>query len=232
MHASTYFILSLFGVAHGLPTFLAEAKRALIQIKPVIELGIDLNNDNSCLGVGVSVCDPITVNSTTSSTAVNNSNSSKAKLKAKEDSSDTKRTSNTSNDTSSDNSLVDISPELGLDLNLNNNNGCLGIGISACDPITVGSDVTKSATNNNNESSSSKKSNESSSTTDNDSSSSNSNNNNNSNSDSDNDGSLLNLSPEVSPDVTLNNDNSCQGVGISACDPITVKSNTTQTSNN
>lgn len=222
MHASTYFILSLLGVAHGLPTFLAEVKRALIQIKPVINLGLDLNNDNSCLGLGVSVCDPITVNSTTSSNAVNNS----SKQKIKEDSRDTKSTStnNTSNDSSGDNSLVDISPELGLDLNVNNDNSCLGLGISVCDPITVGSDVTKSSTNNDNESSS-EKSNDSSSITDNNSSS-------NSNSDSDDGGSLLNLSPNVSPDVTLNNDNSCQGIGISACDPITVNSNTTQTSNN
>ncbi|KAI1414047.1 hypothetical protein F5Y13DRAFT_21342 [Hypoxylon sp. FL1857] len=216
MRASTYFVLSLLGAAHGLPTFLAEIKRALISISPDINLGLNLSNDNSCLGLGVSVCDPITVNSTTNSTAVNN-NGSKAKPVSTSDASDA------SNDTSSgDDSLIDISPKVGLDLGVSNDNSCLGLGISACDPITVGSDVTKSSTNN--DDSSSEESSVPSSTADNSNS--------DSSSGSSNGGGLLDLSPTVSPDVNLHNDNSCQGIGISACDPITVNSTTSQTSNN
>ncbi|KAK8061442.1 hypothetical protein PG994_007808 [Apiospora phragmitis] len=43
-------------------------------------------------------------------------------------------------------------------------------------------------------------------------------------------GGLVNLSPNVSPKVGLSNDNSCTGIGVSACDPINVKG--TQNSNN
>ncbi|KAI0837597.1 hypothetical protein F5Y06DRAFT_270833 [Hypoxylon sp. FL0890] len=238
MRASTYFVLSLLGAAHGLPAFMAEIKRALINLSPVIDLGLDINNDNSCLGIGVSVCDPITVNSTTNSTAVNNNNS-KTKLLP----------TSTSNDDSGDDSLINLSPTISPDINLNNDNSCLGIGISACDPITVNSDVNKSSTNNNNadddeEDSSSEKSNDTPAssypteeTKTSDSSTypteeSKSTPSSNSKSNSGNGDSLLNLSPDASPDINLNNDNSCQGIGISACDPITVNSTTTQISNN
>ncbi|KAK6859850.1 hypothetical protein PG995_003486 [Apiospora arundinis] len=43
-------------------------------------------------------------------------------------------------------------------------------------------------------------------------------------------GGLVNVAPNVSPKVGLSNDNSCTGIGVSACDPINV--NGTQGSNN
>ncbi|KAI1137202.1 hypothetical protein F5Y05DRAFT_81429 [Hypoxylon sp. FL0543] len=226
MRASTYFVLSLLGAAHGLPTFLAEVKRALINLSPVIDPTVNLNNDNSCLGLGISVCDPITVNSTTNSTAVNNNGSKAAALPT------------TTSSDSGDDSLIDLSPTIAPVVNLNNDNSCLGLGISACDPITVNSDVTKSSTNNNDsnneDDSSSEESDDTSSPTDESKSDGDCDEESESNSDSDSDsgGSLLDLSPDVSPDTNVNNDNSCVGVGISACDPITVNSTTTQTSNN
>ncbi|KAK8104169.1 uncharacterized protein PG998_011202 [Apiospora kogelbergensis] len=43
-------------------------------------------------------------------------------------------------------------------------------------------------------------------------------------------GGLVNVAPNVSPKVGLSNDNSCTGIGVSACDPINVGG--TQGSNN
>ncbi|KAL7620241.1 hypothetical protein AAE478_009234 [Parahypoxylon ruwenzoriense] len=221
MHAFTYLILSFIGVAHSLPTFLAE-RRGLINLSPDLDLGLNFSNDNSCLGIGISVCDPITVDSTKNSTATDNTPKSKAKKEPN------------NNSASGDNSLINLSPDISSDLNISNDNSCLGIGISACDPITVGSDVTNTANNNNdddddnnNDDNADEGSNDTTSTyptskekTDESSSSDSSS---NGNSDS-NGGGLVNSSPEVSPDLNLSNDNSCQGIGVSACDPITVDS--------
>ncbi|KAI2628031.1 hypothetical protein GGS26DRAFT_130608 [Hypomontagnella submonticulosa] len=241
MHASTYLILSCIGAAHSLPVHLAESKRGLINVSPDLDLGLGLSNDNSCLGIGVSVCDPITVDSEKTNT-VNNNNGSKAKEEPQ------------GSNNSGDDSLINISPELGLDLDVSNDNSCLGIGISACDPITVGSEVTNTVNNGGDGSSngvapSKEKADQSSSrpgsyptaasypttssyptstvapsvpsTPSTPSTPSNTN----------NDGGLLNLSPEISPDIGLSNDNSCQGIGISACDPITVGSKVNNVSN-
>ncbi|KAI1448780.1 hypothetical protein F5Y02DRAFT_374671 [Annulohypoxylon stygium] len=221
----TYLVLSFAGAAHSLPTFLAESKRSLIDLSPDVDLGLNLENDNSCLGIGISVCDPITVDSKTNETTVDNTPStstSSSSSKAKTDSSD-----------SGDDSLINLSPTISPDIGLSNENSCLGIGISACDPITVGSDVTKTVTKSDESSSDdtteteqssyptasseSKSTTTTTAATDSDKSSSG--------------GGLLNLSPVISPDIDLNNDNSCQGIGISACDPITVNSTTTQNAN-
>ncbi|KAI1459984.1 hypothetical protein F4805DRAFT_419439 [Annulohypoxylon moriforme] len=224
MRSSTYFVLSFVGVAHSLPAFLAESKRSLINLSPTISPDVNLNNDNSCLGIGISVCDPITVDSKTNSTAVDDTSSSSSS-KAKTESSGS----------SDDDSLINLSPTISPDLTLTNPNSCLGIGISACDPITVGSDVTKTVTTSDDSSSdettepteteqssyptATAESKSTTTTTTSDSESS---------SDSSGGGGLLDLSPVISPDVNLNNDNSCQGIGVSACDPITVNSTTTQ----
>ncbi|KAK6949388.1 hypothetical protein Daesc_009463 [Daldinia eschscholtzii] len=229
MHAFTYFVLSFIGVAQGLPTFLAEHKRdQLINLSPSLNLGLNANNDNSCLGLGISVCDPITVDSKKNSTVVNDNSGSKAK----------EEPSSKDNGSSGD-SLINVSPDIDLGLNLSNENSCLGIGISACDPITVDSDVTNTVENVD-----SKAKDEPSSAmptptpttapatypvqaspTSSASSSPTSSPTSNSNSGSTSSGnSLINLSPEIKPDLNLSNDNSCQGIGISACDPITVNS--------
>ncbi|OTB05679.1 hypothetical protein M426DRAFT_319666 [Hypoxylon sp. CI-4A] len=224
MLAPTCLILSFIGVSHSLPAFLAEFKRDLITISPDVDLGLNLSNDNSCLGIGVSVCDPITVNSTETNTVTHSTTTSAV--------------AQPTQSASSDNGLLDVSPDLNLDLGLSNENSCLGIGISACDPITVGSDVTKtvnegdSTADDENTTTSTtasatttptassyptsttgeKASQTSSAAVDSSSSS------------SSKDSGLLDLSPTISPDLNLNNDNSCEGIGISACDPITVDS--------
>ncbi|KAI2622509.1 hypothetical protein GGR54DRAFT_598809 [Hypoxylon sp. NC1633] len=225
MHAITYFILSFIGAAHCLPAFLAENhKRSLINLSPDIDLGLDASHDNSCLGIGISVCDPITVDSTKNSTVTNDNS------KAKDESDDDDM------DSSGGDSLINISPDLDLDIDLSSDNSCLGIGISACDPITVGSDVTNTVVNDNSEKVPAKE--EASTTTTSyptyptEAPSSEKKGDSQSKSKSNSGDSLLNLSPAVAPDVDLSGDNSCVGVGISACDPITVNSTIVNTVKN
>ncbi|OTB19429.1 hypothetical protein K445DRAFT_314313 [Daldinia sp. EC12] len=228
MHAFTYFVLSFIGVAQGLPTFLAEHKRdQLINLSPSLNLGLNANNDNSCLGLGISVCDPITVDSKKNSTVVNDNNGSKAKEEP-----------SSKDNGSSGNSLINVSPDIDLGLNLSNENSCLGIGISACDPITVDSDVTNTVENVDSKAKDEPSSAPTATPTPtpttapatypvqaSPTSSASSSPTSNSNSGSTSSGnSLINLSPEIKPDLNLSNDNSCQGIGISACDPITVNS--------
>ncbi|KAF3057461.1 hypothetical protein GL218_06237 [Daldinia childiae] len=221
MRAFTYCILSFIGVAHGLPILLAEHKRdQLINLSPNLDLGLTANNDNSCLGLGISVCDPITVDSEKNSTVVHDNGS-----KAKEEPSTT--------DNGSGNSLINLSPDVDLGLNLSNENSCLGIGISACDPITVGSDVTNTVKDGGDEAKAEPSSAASTTTTtpatypvqSSPPSSTNANSSPTSSPTTNGGGnSLLDLSPKIAPDINLSNDNSCQGIGISACDPITVDS--------
>ncbi|KAI1656972.1 hypothetical protein F4813DRAFT_118301 [Daldinia decipiens] len=222
MRAFTYFILSFVGAAHGLPILLAEHKRdQLINLSPNLDLGLNASNDNSCLGLGISVCDPITVDSEKNSTVVHDDGS---KAKTKEEPS--------TNDSGSGDSLINLSPDVDLGLDLSNENSCLGIGISACDPITVGSDVTNTVKDGGDEAKVVEPSSAASTTTTTPApatypvqpipTSSTS----PTSSPATNGGgnSLLDLSPKIAPDLNLSNDNSCQGIGISACDPITVDS--------
>lgn len=101
-------------------------------------------------------------------------------------------------------SLVDLSPILSPKLKLGGNDQCTGIGISVCDPINVGGEQSKSNT----EASHGETSNERETSQPSDS--------------GDGNASLLNLSPDISPDISLGGDSDCFGVGISACDPINV----------
>ncbi|KAI0103609.1 hypothetical protein F4814DRAFT_432041 [Daldinia grandis] len=225
MRIFTYFVFSFVGVAHGLPMLLAEHKRdQLINLSPNLDLGLNVNNDNSCLGLGVSVCDPITVDSEKNSTVVHDNGS-----KAKEEPS--------TKDSGSGDSLINLSPDIDLGLGLSNENSCLGIGISACDPITVGSDVTNTVEDSSSDEAKTEPSPTASSTTtaypvqpSPTSSTSASSSPTSSPTTNDSGNSLLDISPKIAPDLTLSNDNSCQGIGISACDPITVDSIVNNTS--
>ncbi|CAJ2500195.1 Uu.00g030480.m01.CDS01 [Anthostomella pinea] len=119
--------------------------------------------------------------------------------------------------------LINLSPTVSPALGLDNSNSCLGLGISACDPINVGgtqnsnngketeTQVGSQSSNKGKDSCSSKKTKSGSGSTT-------------------GSGSLINISPDVSPDVDINNENSCTGIGISVCDPINVDG--TQGSNN
>ncbi|KAI0160794.1 hypothetical protein GGR57DRAFT_456309 [Xylariaceae sp. FL1272] len=166
-----------------------------------IDPTIDLSSSNDCVGVGVSVCDPINVNGT------QNSNNDNVDTPA----TSTKETSTSSNEDSSSDALIDVSPDVSPDLDLSSSNDCIGVGISVCDPINV--DGTQNSNNNNNDDDESSSETPTSTTED----------------DSEG-GSLINLSPTVSPDLDLSSSNDCFGIGISACDPINVGG--TQGSNN
>ncbi|KAI1774588.1 hypothetical protein F4818DRAFT_66449 [Hypoxylon cercidicola] len=218
MHAFTYFVLSFLGVALSLPLFRAEHKRdSIITLSPTVGLDLGLSNENSCLGVGVSVCDPITVNSTTTETATKPQ--AKAPDSTQDDSPAPTGDSIINPSGASGDTLLNISPTITPDLNLSNDNSCLGIGISACDPITVGSDVTKTVTEESDDDAAYDSSPAPSSTPASTAPSST----------SGAGDSLINLSPSVSPDLNLSNDNGCLGLGISACDPITVDSKVNKT---
>ncbi|KAI5862999.1 hypothetical protein GGS23DRAFT_47451 [Durotheca rogersii] len=136
MHVATYFILSFFGAADGLPTFSAERRQA-IDVSPNIDLGLGLENANSCFGIGISVCDPITVDSKKNMTVTGNAPQPEA---------GDVEVNTPDNSTSDNNQILKLSPDVKTNLNLNNDNSCLGIGISACDPITVGSEITQTVT--------------------------------------------------------------------------------------
>ncbi|KAI0011957.1 hypothetical protein F4779DRAFT_571083 [Xylariaceae sp. FL0662B] len=152
MHTS-FFILSLAGIAYGLPT-LAVDKRSptttspdvyatadahaqsssssssagsgLINISPDISPDLHLSDKNSCLGLGISVCDPINVGGTQNSNNGGDGSSTTEKAASQPDSSN-----------SGGGSLINLSPTISPDLDLDDSDSCLGIGISACDPINV-----------------------------------------------------------------------------------------------
>ncbi|KAI0126631.1 hypothetical protein BJ170DRAFT_629459 [Xylariales sp. AK1849] len=120
MHAANL-LIALAGATFALPTFSLE-RRGLINLSPTVSPEVDLNNANSCLGLGISVCDPINVGGTQNS---NDSSVSK------------KKTTTTKSSTSHSDSLINISPDISPSVNLSDDNSCTGIGISVCDPINV-----------------------------------------------------------------------------------------------
>ncbi|KAK7962605.1 uncharacterized protein PG986_003430 [Apiospora aurea] len=110
-----------------------------------------------------------------------------------------------------DGGLINVSPNVSPKVGLSNDGSCTGLGVSACDPINVGGTQNSNNSNNNSKE-------KTSNTTPTPSGQSGSG------------GGLINLSPVVSPDLDVSNDNSCLGLGISVCDPINVKG--TQNSHN
>ena len=102
--------------------------RALINISPDLDISITHKNNNECVGLGVSVCDPINVNGTQN--AVDSSDNSSSTSSSEDDSS-------SSSDSSGGDALIDISPDLDINIDNSANKECFGIGISSCDPINV-----------------------------------------------------------------------------------------------
>jgi hypothetical protein len=127
MHATSVVFLVLVGAVYTLPTYPLQ-RRALLTIDPTLSPAIDLSNDNSCLGIGISVCDPITVGDTDSSE--DGTSSTTSSTATEEKAVDT-------GSTSSGSSLIDLSPVISPDIDLSSDDSCTGIGISACDPINV-----------------------------------------------------------------------------------------------
>jgi hypothetical protein len=187
-------IPALLGVTAALPAFLSEI-RQLIDISPVISPKIGIGGDNSCLGLGISVCNPINVDGTQNS------------YNSAGDDSDT--TESTDEDVSQNGGLLGIDLDLSPILDLGGDNSCLGLGISACDPINVDGTQNSHNTAVNGDGNSQA---ESESGTAHESN------------------ALINLSPDISPELDIGGDNSCLGVGVSVCDPINVGG--TQGSNN
>ncbi|KAI1463221.1 uncharacterized protein F4812DRAFT_447529 [Daldinia caldariorum] len=247
MHAFTYFVLSLVAVAHGLPAFLAEHKRDdILKLDPTIDLGLDVNNKNSCFGLGISVCDPITVDSQKSSTVVkkNNNNNNNNRRDNRKDNDNNDIDNNNSNKMRGSDTEINFNPDIDLDLhdfNLEGDNSCFGIGLSVCDSIADDSDIDESTGESDSKAKAKANPPSSSSSTPtptpspakapatysvqaSPASSSPSSSPTTSPSSSSGGNSLIDVSPVIKPHLNLTNANSCQGVGISACDPITVDS--------
>ena len=100
-------------------------RRGLLNISPVISPDIDLPENPGCLGIGISVCDPITVDSKQRAEQKDNNGTSEKAAQAPPE-----------GDENSD-SLINIAPVIAPQVDGGDNTGCLGIGISACDPISV-----------------------------------------------------------------------------------------------
>lgn len=173
-------LLSLASTITALPT---PSRRQLLDLSPVISPIIDLGGDNGCLGIGISVCDPINVDG-----EQNNSNS--------QDSTPEKEEDEEPEDTTV--SLINISPEIIPEISIGGDNDCLGVGISVCNPINVDGEQ-----NNSNSDESPEEEEEE-------------------DEEVDNSVSLIDISPEISPDLSIGGDNGCLGIGISVCDPINV----------
>ncbi|KAI8624125.1 hypothetical protein F5Y19DRAFT_339585 [Xylariaceae sp. FL1651] len=176
---------------------------SLINLSPVVAPVVDASSHDDCIALGISVCDPINVNGTQNS---NNNNNSKDVTNTP-----SKETTMDTDCDEDDSSLVDIDPTLAPDLDLSSSNDCIGLGISACDPINVGGTQNS---NNNNGNKPSKRATKT--TRDTKSSCKNS--------------ALIDIAPTVAPVVDGSSKDDCFGIGISACDPINV--NGTQNSNN
>ncbi|KAK8000247.1 hypothetical protein PG990_012847 [Apiospora arundinis] len=103
----------------------------LVNVAPNVSPKVGLSNDNSCTGIGVSACDPINVNGTQGS---NNNNSNPGKTT----SAPAPASSGQSGSGSGGGGLINLAPVISPDVDVSNDNSCLGLGISVCDPINVG----------------------------------------------------------------------------------------------
>lgn len=125
---SSLFLVALLGLVLSAPLMPHTIEdRALINISPDLDISITHKDNNECIGIGISVCDPINVNGTQNAADTSDDSSSTS-------SSDDESSSSTS---SGGDALINISPDLDIDIDDSGNNECFGIGISACDPINV-----------------------------------------------------------------------------------------------
>lgn len=141
-------VLSLGSVALGLPIFSLEARtaqlRSLVNVSPVVSPKLSLGQILGCLGIGISVCNPINVNGTQNSDN-NNSNSKATSNNIGHDDHNCTTSTSSSPDAqqksaagnSDSGGLINVAPVISPDISLSNPNSCVGVGISACDPINV-----------------------------------------------------------------------------------------------
>ncbi|KAI1077639.1 hypothetical protein F5B20DRAFT_257572 [Whalleya microplaca] len=189
MHKS-FFILSLAGVAYSLPTFTTE-KRSLIDLSPDVDPTIGLDNAHSCLGIGISVCDPINVGGVQNS---NNGDSSYPQSNPR------------SYPVSKPQSYPESTPVSTAVPYPESTPVSTAVSYPESTPVSYPESTPVSYPESGEKAEESVKDKDS------------------------NGGGLLNLSPDISPDINLNNADSCLGLGISVCDPINVGG--TQNSNN
>lgn len=148
MHTMHLVLLALGSLTLGMPTFSLEARearpRGLINLSPVISPKLNLGQLLGCLGIGVSVCNPINVNGTQNSgTGAENSEASSNTIghddqncpKCTPSSGDQKKPAAGNSETSG---LINIAPVISPDISLSRQKSCIGVGVSVCDPINVG----------------------------------------------------------------------------------------------
>lgn len=99
----------------------------LLSVSPDVSPKVGASNDGSCTGVGVSACDPINVHGTQNSNNQNNNNQEKAPAAAA-----------TPASSGQSGGLINVAPIVSPGVDVSNDNSCIGIGISVCDPINVG----------------------------------------------------------------------------------------------
>lgn len=124
MHATTALVLSLATAAAAVPISTKLSLRGLLNLSPVLDPVLKLGGDHSCTGVGISACDPINVGG-----EQNNDQSQDNTVGNKEGEG---KVEDDGND-----SLINIAPDISPDISIGGDNGCLGIGISVCNPINV-----------------------------------------------------------------------------------------------
>lgn len=129
MRATIALLLPLATAAAAAPISTEPSPRGLLNLSPVLDPDVKLGGDNSCTGIGISACNPINVGG-----EQNNDQSEETDNEVNDDTN--QETDNKAVDNGSD-SLINIAPDISPDLSLGGDNGCLGIGISVCDPINV-----------------------------------------------------------------------------------------------
>lgn len=117
-------ILSLAMSVAASPMPAAASPRGLLNLSPVLSPVLNLGGDNQCTGIGISVCDPINVGGEQNNSNGDNTDKDEPQEEEKDDS-------------DGGDSLINIAPVISPDISLGGDNGCLGIGISVCDPINV-----------------------------------------------------------------------------------------------
>lgn len=111
----------------------AAGHSPLININVNLSPKTDVGGDNTCTGVGVSVCDPISVSDGTSNSTKESNDAEDTSGNSSNDSSSTDEGS----DNSGSGSLINININISPEVDLGGDNVCIGLGISACDSINV-----------------------------------------------------------------------------------------------
>lgn len=126
-------LLSLALVALTAPLPSQQAgRRTLLDLSPTISPVLDLSGGDGCFGVGISVCDPITVGGKKAVT-----NEAVTNTPAWSNTTITAPTPTTPVQEDNSDALIVISPDISPDISLDGGDGCKGVGISAVSPLNL-----------------------------------------------------------------------------------------------